>query len=230
MAQKRGAVVLLAVVGMTAGGLSYAEAQTTFVVRIENISANSDLPTPLAPGLFAVHNREFKLFINGEEDPGYGLEALAEDGNPGQLRSYVGTAPGVTESGVFVSPFQDGNPGVLLPGEGAYEFTFTADRDAQYLSFATMLVEGNDLFFAPGDRGIKLFRFGAPINGDITRRIMLWDAFTEINEEPGQGAYQVLRQLGEDSGPSETGAVTEVNDRFDYPRVNELIRVTITPQ
>jgi len=204
-------------------------AEMTFTVRIENISADSALPSALAPGLFAVHDQTFALFIEGEEHDGLGLEALAEDGNPFPLGEYLNTASGVFEAGVFASPFQDGNRSPLLPGEGAYAFTFSAHSEAQYLSFATMLVESNDLFFALDDGGIKLFRFGAPINGDITQRVLLWDAFTEINETPGEGAYQAPRQLNINSGPSETGPVSVVNDQFDYPAVNELIRVIITP-
>lgn len=204
--------------------------ETTFLVRIENISGNTDVPTPFAPGIFAVHNQNFGLFVAGEEDGGYGLEALAEDGNPRQLAEYIKTAGEVFASGVFSSPKQDGNISPLFPGEGAYEFSFTANTDAQYLSFATMFVQSNDLFFAPRDAGIKLFRFGAPISGDITRRVLLWDALTEINEEPGEGVYQAPRQTEFDSGSSETGPIAEVNDRFEYPRVTDLIRVTITPQ
>lgn len=204
--------------------------ETAFLVRIENVSGNTDVPTPLAPGVFAVHNQEFRLFVSGEEDGGYGLEALAEDGSPGLLNSFVATESGVFESGVFASPRQDGNISPLFPGEGAYEFSFIANTDAQYLSFATMFVQSNDLFFAPMDIGVKLFRFGAPISGDIARRVFLWDAFTEINEDPGKGVYQAPRQTEFDSGPSETGPVSEVNDRFEYPRVTDLIRVTITPQ
>jgi len=203
--------------------------ETTFTVRIENISADSPLPSALAPGLFAVHDQTFALFIEGEEHDGLGLETLAEDGNPFPLGEYLNTTTGVFETGIFSSPSQDGNRGPLLPGEGAYEFTFNAHSEAQYLSFATMLVESNDLFFALDDGGIKLFRFGAPINGDITQRVLLWDAFTEINETPGEGAYQAPRQLNINSGPSETGPVSVVNDQFDYPAVNELIRVIITP-
>ena len=204
--------------------------ETVFTIKIENISANSRTPTALSPGVFAVHDRTFAFFVSGEEHRGNGLEALAEDGRVEQLERHVATAPGVHQYGVFTDPAQEDDALFFLPQKGAYEFTFTANNDAQYLSLITMFVESNDLFFAFDDGGIKLFRLGAPINGDITKRVMLWDAYTEINEEPGKGVYQVLRQTVQDSGPSETGPVSEVNDTFRYPMVDELIRITISAE
>ena len=60
-----------------------------------------------------------------------------------------------------------------------------------------MYVQSNDLFLSPGDTGIALFADdGLPISGDITAQIGLWDAGTEVNEEPGVGANQAPRQAG----------------------------------
>ena len=56
-----------------------------FLVRIENVSGDSDLPTPFAPGVWVLHSEPGPLFIEGEADKGYGLEALAEDGDPRDL-------------------------------------------------------------------------------------------------------------------------------------------------
>ena len=47
------------------------------------------------------------------------------------------------------------------------------------LSFATMYVQSNDLFLAPGDTGIALFIDEQPISGDVTALVRLWDAGTE---------------------------------------------------
>ena len=204
--------------------------QTEYVVRIENISQDSQAPSPLTPGVFVVHDRTFALFVEGEEDRGLGLESLAEDGNPAQLAENVANMPGVFQSGIFAIPIGQEIPGPLLPGRGSYEFAIVATEAAQYLSFATMLVESNDLFFAPSDAGIRLFRFGGMIEGDVTHHIQLWDAKTEVNEAPGAGAYQPERQIGPDTGTSETGAVRPNSDSFIYPSVDEIIRVTITPQ
>ena len=74
---------------------------------------------------------------------------------------------------------------------------------------------------------------GQPVSGDITSKITLWDAGTEVNEEPGVGPNQAPRQPAPHTGPREHGVVrpiAEVKDGFHYPSVSEVIRVTITPQ
>ena len=204
--------------------------ESQFVVTIENISDQSDLPTPLSPGIFVVHDPNFALFREGEPEEGLGMEQLAEDGNPALLIDNIIFAPGVAMAGTFLVPEGGDQPAVLEPGVGRYQFQITANSDTQYLSLATMLVQSNDLFFAPDDSGIRLFRFGRPISGDVTRRIRLWDLYTEVNEKPGEGANQAPRQLGPNSGLSETGNVQTLNDEFSYPAVSKLIRVTIEPQ
>ena len=202
-----------------------------FTVRIENISNTSTLPSPLAPGVFAVHTTPYVLFQNGEADRGDGLEALAEDGDPATLNGNLADHANVSDHGVFNTPTNATGPGPLLPGSGeAYVFTFNASRGDR-LSFATMLVQSNDLFFAPADRGLDLFNGGTPISGDITGNIMLWDAGTEVNEAPGTGPNQPLRQTGPNTGVDENGTVqliSDVNDGFTYPPSTALVRVTIS--
>jgi hypothetical protein len=56
-----------------------------FVVTFTNISEGSDTPTPFAPGVYVVHEEPNVLFESGQPNLGNGLEALAEDGNPGEL-------------------------------------------------------------------------------------------------------------------------------------------------
>ena len=70
------------------------------------------------------------------------------------------------------------------------------------------------------------------MRGDITSQILLWDAGTEVNEEPGVGPNQAALQPAPNTGPAEHGVVrpiTEVKDGFHYPTVPEVLRVTITP-
>ena len=57
----------------------------SFVVSVSNVSGDSALPGPIAPGVFAVHQDPAPLFTLGEPDRGEGLEGLAEDGNPASL-------------------------------------------------------------------------------------------------------------------------------------------------
>lgn len=158
-------------------------------------------------------------------DYGEGLENLAEDGDPSALGASVEMKNGVVSSGVFNTPSGSSGPGPLLPG-GKYEFTFNANAN-QSLSFATMFVQSNDLFYAVGgEPEIALWNNGVPLNGDITSMVMLWDAGTEVNEYPGAGLHQPPRING---GMDENGVVRLVNDSFSYPTVDEVIKVTLTP-
>lgn len=94
-----------------------------------------------------------------------------------------------------------------------------------------MYVQSNDLFFAPLGAGIPLFGAdGSPVSGDVTDRIQLWDAGTEVNQAPNFGPDQAPRQAGPDTGADENGVVQPVSDDFTYPSTAQLIRVTITAQ
>ena len=66
-----------------------------FTLRLDNVSGGSATPTPFAPGVFVVHNNPAPLFANGQPDYNLGLEAIAEDGNPGALAGYLGAHSGI---------------------------------------------------------------------------------------------------------------------------------------
>lgn len=193
------------------------------------LSSNSGLTSLLAPGVWAVHSGANPIFTSGKAAGSGGLEALAEDGDPSALATTVQNAAGVQSSGVFNTPLGSAQPGPLAP-MNAYEFTVNASP-GDLLSFATMFVQSNDLFYAPDESGIALFEAdGQPVSGDFTSSIQLWDAGTEINEEPGVGLNQAPRQSGPNTGADENSVVRLVNDAFSYPMTNEVIKVTITPQ
>lgn len=234
------AVVLLpAETALAEEGDDKMDEGVAFLVRIENISADSDLPTPFAPGVWVLHSEPGPLFIEGEADKGYGLEALAEDGDPSALAEAL-NGMGL-HAGVFNTPAGADGPGVALPGSAgmmgamppgtAYEFEVKATPDTPYLSFATMFVQSNDLFIGPGEAGIALFDMdGMAMEGmqDVTAEIQLWDAGTEANEEPGVGGEQAPRQSGPNMGPPEIdGTVHVVDDGYTYPEVSALVKVTI---
>ncbi len=213
--------------------------RTTFKVRVENVSTATTLklsngqtaPAPNAPGLWVVHSEPEPLFTAGAKDRGKGLEALAEDGNPADLAAAVQRQRGIEASGTFLIPVGDATPGPATPGK-AFEFTVTVEP-GQRLTFATMFGQSNDLFLAPGDRGIQLFDSkGDVMSGDITSLIYLWDAGTEVNQEPGLGPDQAPRQKAPNTGAAERKPVQlarDVKDGFAYPKVSEVLRVTVTP-
>ena len=193
---------------------------------IEALRADTGVPAILAPGAWAVHSRTSPFFADGEMDRGDGLEGLAEDGDPSGLAAAAATRAGVVSTGVFSTPVGADGPGPLLPG-GSYQFTVTA-KAYQRLSFATMYVQSNDLFYAPMGGGVALFQGLRPVYGNFSDQVYLWDAGTEVNQAPGYGPDQAPRQSGPDTGSDEGGQVQMVDDGFFYPMVGHDIRVTIT--
>jgi hypothetical protein len=90
-----------------------------------------------------------------------------------------------------------------------------------------MFVQSNDLFYSPSSRGIALFdEKGEAIKGDITSLIALWDAGSEVNQEPGIGLDQAPRQVSPDTGADEGGVVQLVDDMYSYPE--NIIQVIIS--
>jgi hypothetical protein len=209
-------------------------APTTFTVTIENRSTGSTLqtpegsaPVPLSPGAYAAHTTDIQLFTPGQPASD-GIEGIAEDGTPGTLAETLGGADAVVDGGAFNTPDGAGSPGPLTPGN-TYSFEVAAPADADpRLSFATMFIQSNDLFYAPADAaGIPLFEDGSPIDREVTADLGLWDAGTEVNERPGTGPNQAPRQSGPDTGTPE-GVVREVNDAYDYPETSEVVGLTLS--
>ena len=100
-------------------------------------------------------------------------------------------------------------------------------------SLVLMFGQSNDLFYAPNDTGIALFdKKGKPISSDITSKVSLWDAGTEVNEEPGIGPNQAPRQSAPNTGAVEHESVQligAVHDGFVYRKTSDVLRIKITP-
>lgn len=182
------------------------------------LEMHSGYVSPVAPGVWVVHKRGQKpIFMEGALEYGNGLEQLSEVGDPTGV--YSSLMEEGYETGVYNTPEGAAGPGPLFPGE-SYSFTFDANV-GEYLSFASMLGKSNDEFFAPGDMGIRLFKGARPLQGNITDRVLLWDAGTEINEYPGAGIHQGGGETEEENN------VMVVNDDFMWPESPEVIKVTI---
>jgi hypothetical protein len=131
-------------------------------------------------------------------------------------------------SGAFAVPSGADGPGPLLPGN-SYGFSFEAPPGSK-LSFATMFVQSNDLFYAPSEDGIALWDdAGNRISGDVTDQIMLWDSGTEENQAIGMGADQAPRQSGANTGAADEDNTVRIVMGDDIPAVANVVRVTITP-
>lgn len=214
------------------------------------------ITTPLSPPVLAVHEQGFQVFTVGQP-AGEGIETVAEDGFPASMLGGNPLPPAPERDLVDILQGEDGvrsvsamaNPGGNVPalepapnGDGE-SVTFTIEAlPGDMLSLAAMYVQSNDYFFGFDQAGIPLFDSNSnPVSGDISGQIILYDAGTEVDEEPGVGPTQKPRQapdaedVGEDEGgvvqiivgPGEDGGTDEGNT---YPGAAQIIRVTITPQ
>jgi hypothetical protein len=207
----------------------------SFTVRVENVSEEDTLETmdggvavPLSPTAYAVHEGDNPLFSR-EEAASDHLEALAEDGMAGGLAEAAAMDAETADAAAV--PVDGDESGPIGPGE-AYEFTVEASADHR-LSLATMFVQSNDLFYAPGADGIPLFEGGEAVHGDVTDAIQLWDAGTEQNQAPGEGGDQAPRQMEAGAGAPADEAVRtlmDVEDGYDYPATGDVIQVTVSPE
>jgi hypothetical protein len=127
----------------------------------------------------------------------------------------------LVESGTFKG---SGTPAVVLPGQSV-SFTFSAAK-GQALSFATMYGWSNDLFFAPGNPGIKLYSDnGTPITGDVSNEIKLWDNGTRINQVPGMN---VMHPGMAESTPKNIKEVNGVDDYGNtYLAASQLMKISL---
>ena len=199
--------------------------KSEYMVTIEVLPSSV---TPIAPVVWAVHTGT-NPFLDGDMDGRIpGLEALAEDGNPEMLNESVAMLSEVHSHGVVAVPDGAMDAGPAFPGHG-YSFSVSLGADEK-LSFATMFVQSNDLFFSPGPEGLSVSMDMDMNDGDVTNKIMLYDAGTEMNEMPGEGPNQPPRQSGPDTGMDEMGtvmAVMDVDDGFMYPETESVLRVTV---
>jgi hypothetical protein len=141
-----------------------------------------------SPGVAVVHTDKAPIFSAGKKDRGKGLEAQAEDGDPSMLAKSLKGAKGIGAVTLFNTPAGAMSPGPITPGT-AYEFTISA-IPGERLSMTLMMGQSNDWFYSPAESGIELFKNGKAISGDITAQLMMWDAGTEVDQEPGIGSEQ----------------------------------------
>lgn len=207
-----------------------------YEVKITNISnaqttliASNGAPVPIAfsPVVWAIHSSgSTPIFRLAEAASDPGLRALAENGDVASLAAALQTTDGVSLVGVFSETQQGG--GILGPGD-TYRFLISAEKGKRF-SFASSFLQGNDLFIGLSELGIPLFQdSGERLSGDITSEVFLYDAGTEVNEEPGLGANQAPRQPVPDAGARENGVVGFPNDGFRYPGISQMLKIEITP-
>ena len=240
----------------SAARVGSASAVTQFTVRFENVSKPSTLKLsngravsiPLSAGVWVVHTAGNPIFTPGKLDAGLGLKGLAEAGLAREFAANLGSAAGVKAVGAFDKPLiprvtiggmnprkpmvasgtADGSS--MLQAGRYYEFTVEA-RPGDRLSLASMIGQSNDGLIATGPEGVALFDAnGHPVTGDVTGQLSLWDAGTEVNEEPGLGRNQGVRQGAPHAGDPERRPVRAMADTefgARWPPVSRMVRVTV---
>ena len=190
----------------------------------------SGWPTLISPGVYVVHHDPEPLYSLGLVDRAQGLERLAEDGNTSMLSDAmtgIAAAGGLLDSGVFEVPVSGDQRAPVRPGD-AYELTIDG-YPGDHLSFATMFGMSNDWFFATVPEGIALFDAdGTPMRGEVTDRIALYDAGTELDQEPAIGADTGPQQSGPNTGALD--AVRQVRLVSSSTPASAHLRVTLAPQ
>ncbi len=217
---------------------SSSESTTVFELIVENIAPRGTItgafgePQDIAfsIGLGAVSTLAAPIYTIGEPARANGLEKFAEDADPSDLVEGVQSTQGVTVVLLATSPREtETGGGALLPGQ-SYRVVFNAESAESRLSFAVPYFQANDIIVGTGNDGVPLFNAdGTARSGDITSDFQFLDVGTEVNEAPGQGPNQVIRQPKENTGTSENNPVAAPNDGFSYPAVNATLRVTINP-
>jgi hypothetical protein len=235
---------------------------TRFAVRVENVSTRTTLTLakggglsmPLSPGVWAVHTGGNPILTPGKVDAGLGLKGLAEAGMADAFDANIARVPGVRSHGVLDHPMtpvaargstasgtgSKSTAAAMVPAADApllmsgsrVDFMIDA-RPGDHLSLAFMLGHSNDGIIGTGATGIALFdASGRPVAGDLTSAIGLWDAGTEVNEQPGVGRNQGMRQGAPTAGDPERRPVRAMSDAefgHEWPVASRILRVTIAP-
>ena len=208
-----------------------------FNINLENISSEGDLvpssgtPTNImfAPGILIIHDGDFSLFESGSPAKYAGFEAMVEDGSNAGLVDDLAGEPGVIEAISYAALDASYADSPMLPGTKATKSSDAVPGD--FITVATMFGESNDVFVAA--LAIPLFDAdGVALETDATGDLTLWDAGTEVNEEPGLGENQAPRQAAPGSGVDEDANVEQITGTdaagFSYPEPDAMLSLRIT--
>ncbi|HUS32583.1 MAG TPA: spondin domain-containing protein [Kofleriaceae bacterium] len=203
---------------------SLAEAGNAWTIS-DALRLERGIATPFSKGVYAIHQDGNPMFIENSVDYRFGLEKVAEDGDPSALvASYGQGLVGEVESyGAF-----EAAEGPCHAGK-SFEFQFKA-RQGDRLSLASGFMASNDWFLATPSEGMELFSGSLPRWGEITTELRLFDLGTESDEELDIGSHVGTQQTSANSGnPDGNKNVRAIGrDKYDVP-LTQHVRVTLVP-
>lgn len=182
-----------------------------------------------APAILIAHASDFVLFEPGSASSWDGFEAITEDGNNvGLINALVGEEA-IRDLTTFARTDADYNELPLLPGQSVTASVVAEPGD--HLTWVSMYGQSNDVFVGTPPGGVEAFVDRAPIAGDLSSQIGLYDGGTEVNEEPAVGPNQPGRQASPNTGEDENGVVTEVDGTdasgWTYPAPDQMLSVGV---
>ncbi|MFL5343924.1 MAG: spondin domain-containing protein [Hyalangium sp.] len=195
----------------------------------DSLAKTTGTATPVSPGVYLVHQGSDTLFQVGVPDPKQGLERIAESGNITPLyETMKGWLASNAQLGTFTTPEGATSAGPAKPGN-AYTFEVSA-RPGDRLTFVTMYGMSNDWFFGTTPEGIDLFdAAGEPVTGDLSASLHLYDAGTELSEEPAIGPNTGPQQSDPDMGLADTdNKIREVTSATYATPVASHLKLTIS--
>jgi hypothetical protein len=215
-------------------------ASRTFKVVIENVSVPNTINSPriqgtvpLSHGVYAIYASADPTFTPGQAADA-GTERIAEDGFTTEKTNMLNNISDVKDHGEFVAPGGPDNGAALFAGESSMFFVTAKPGDK--LQIQSMFVQSNDWFYSFTNGGLALFENGNAVSGDMTAKLLLYDAGTEEDTPPGTGDFQkpVQDPLAMNVGPADpVNMIQPAKDRhpsFTIPENTSVIKITITPQ
>lgn len=185
-------------------------AARVFEVTVEITNLAPEGGTIQTPVWVASHDGSFDLY-DRDAPASPALERIAEDGNAGPLVDAFADSGAGTDAVAFADN-GEGVPPVIFPGNST-SVSFLVDTtrgEAQYFSYASMVIPSNDAFVANGnpmahmifnERG-RFMPASFIVGGDA-----VLDAGTEVNDEVPENTA-ALAQSVPDTGVAEGGVVT----------------------
>jgi len=233
-------IVILITTGCKDENILSPDKSRTFKVLIENVSVPNTLATPRINGTAPLSHGVYAVLTSGDlftlgQPSDEGTSRIAEDGFTTVKTNDLNNISGITDHGEFVAPGGPDTGAAIFAGESS--MFFVRANPGEMLQIETMFVQSNDWFYSFIDGGLDLFDNNSnPVRGDVTSKLLLYDAGTEIDDPPGTGPFQkpVQGPTQMNFGPDDpVNMITDARARhtnFTIPPTTSVIRVTVTPQ